>query len=434
MDKPVLLLVEDRPNLLRLLASVLGQVARVVPAGGVREALNVIEREHVAAVLCDMRMPDGDGLDVLRALKGKWPSAPFILMTAYATVDTAVQAMREGAYDHVTKPFDPDAVLALVERALASAVLAGHGAPDHPGLGILLGRSVKAQELAASIKRVTATDAPALFVGEEGCGKRTAARAVHDTSGRSRPFKEVSCALASGSDVTTLLGTSREGLAEDGVVLLRDVEQLAPQLQEDVASVLRSLTRGASPRVLASSCSTPAVLAEGLVPELWFELNVCVVEVPTLRDRHEDVPLLATHFLRERSGDGAPERTFAPDAIEILERYLWPGNVRELRSVVHRAALTSPERIIRVASLPPEITAGHPHAPVPADEVLAQLSLKEAIELSRGETNRRYLEVVLRKFNGDVIAAADFADVERESFYRLLRRYGIAARAFRRPE
>ena len=179
-ERPVVLVVDDKPNMVSLLAKVLEPVSRVVTAGTVREALVKIDEARVATVLCDLRMPDGDGLDVLRALRAKGSRAPFILMTAYATVGTAVQAMREGAYDYITKPFDTDVVRSLVERALATSAVLSAGpeadadasAPER--LGALLGRSASMKGVFRLIERIARTNATVLLLGETGTGKELA--------------------------------------------------------------------------------------------------------------------------------------------------------------------------------------------------------------------------------------------------------------------
>ena len=167
--------------------------------------------------------------------------------------------------------------------------------------------------------------------------------------------------------------------------------------------------------------------------DLWFRLNVCVIELPPLRDRAEDIPLLARRFLAERAPQARSTVTrFSPAAMSALQAYRWPGNVRELKSAVERAVIIETTSEIRLESLPPELLGVSPLRLSSASDVdLAQLTYRKAVDASREETNRRYLEAVLRRFRGDVAAAATHAGVERESFYRLLRRCGLSAEEFR---
>jgi two-component system response regulator HydG len=167
--------------------------------------------------------------------------------------------------------------------------------------------------------------------------------------------------------------------------------------------------------------------------DLWFRLNVCVLELPPLRERTEDIPLLAQRFLAERAPQARSSATkISQEAMAALQTYRWPGNVRELRSAIERAAIVEPTSEIRLESLPDEIRGASPLRLTSASDVdLADLTYREAVDASREETNRRYLEAVLRRFQGDVAAAAAHAGVERESFYRLLRRCGLSAEEFR---
>jgi two-component system response regulator HydG len=167
--------------------------------------------------------------------------------------------------------------------------------------------------------------------------------------------------------------------------------------------------------------------------DLWFRLNVCVIELPPLRDRPEDIPLLAQRFLAERAPQmRSSAARFAPETMAAMQTYRWPGNVRELRSAVERAAIVEDTAEIRVSALPPEVRSATPLRMTSTSNVdLAELSYREAVDASREETNRRYLEAVLRRFRGDVTDAAKHAGIERESFYRLLRRCGLSADGFR---
>jgi two-component system, NtrC family, response regulator HydG len=458
--KPTILVVDDKPNMLSLLSKVLGKSARVGTARGVRSALQFLEREGAAVVLCDLRMPDGDGLEVLRAVRMRWPSTSFILMTAYATIPTAVQAIREGAYDYVTKPFEPADIRAVVDRALAQAlVLGATGNTVGEGLGPMLGKSAGMKAVFGLIERVAATDATVVVVGESGTGKELAARAIHERSSRSSGrMLSVNCSAIQRSLIESeLFGhargaftgapTDRAGLfeeAEGGTLLIDEVAELRPTVQAKLARVLeeKAVRRIGEAketridvRVIASTRRDLRKLVKSgsFREDLWFRLHVCVLELPPLRDRAGDIPLLAQRFLAERAPQARSQATrFAPEAMAALEAYTWPGNVRELRSAVERAAIVEDGRAISLESLPPEIRGMRPLKLTSASDVdLATLSYREAVDASREETNRRYLDAVMRRFRGDVVAAAEHAGVERESFYRLLRRCGLSADDFR---
>lgn len=459
--KPTVLVVDDKANMLALLSKVLGKSARVLTARGVRTALQVLESEPVTVVLCDLRMNDGDGLEVLRAVRSRWPGVPFILMTAYATVPTAVQAMREGAYDYVTKPFDPDELRNLVFRAVAQAVvLEGTPQPlEATGFGAMVGRSPAMQTVYQMIDRVAPTDATVLILGETGTGKELVARAVHERSSRSssRPIAVNCAAIPRSLMESELFGhargaftgatADRAGLFEDAngsTLFLDEIGELRPTVQATLTRMLeeRAVRRIGETRerkidvrvIAATHRDLRGMIKAGAFREdLWFRLNVCVIELPPLRDRAEDIPVLAQRFLAERAPHGRVAATrFSHGAMSALQAYRWPGNVRELKSAVERAAILETSSEIQIESLPPEVQSVSPLRLTSASDVdLAQLSYREAVDASREETNRRYLEAVMRRFRGDVSRAATHAGVERESFYRLLRRCGISADDFR---
>lgn len=463
--KPTVLVVDDKTNMLSLLSKVLGKSARVITARGVRTALQLLEKGDVTAVLCDLRMNDGDGLEVLRAVRARWPGIPFILMTAYASVPTAVQAMREGAYDYITKPFDPDELRAIVERALAQAAVLGPPGEDAAdGFGPIIGRATAMRAVYHMIERVAPTDATTLILGETGTGKELVARAIHERSSRSgsRPIA-VNCAAIPRSLIESeLFGhtrgsftgatTDRPGLFEEAsgsTLFLDEIGELRPTVQAKLTRVLeeRAVRRIGDSRerkidvrlIAATHRDLRAMVKSGAFREdLWFRLNVCVIELPPLRDRKDDIPSLAHRFLAERAPQARSRATrFSQDAMNALHAYGWPGNVRELKSAVERAAIVEDSGEIRLESLPDEVRQVRPLRLSSASDVdLAGLSYREAVEASREETNRRYLEAVLRRFRGDVTAAAQHAGVERESFYRLLRRCGLTADEFReeRPD
>jgi two-component system, NtrC family, response regulator HydG len=459
--KPTILVVDDKPNMTAMLSKVLGKLARVVTARGVRSALEALEREPIAVVLCDLRMSDGDGLEVLRAVRARWVGVPFILMTAYASVPTAVQAMREGAYDYVTKPFETEALKALVERALAqAAVLHGtHEPRDVDGFGAMIGRSPAMRRIYQLIDRVAPTDATILLLGETGTGKELVARAIHERSSRAPSrLVAINCAAIPRSLIESeLFGhargsftgatSDRAGLFEEAhgsTLFLDEIGELRPTIQAKLTRVLeeRCVRRIGEPRerkvnvrvIAATHRDIRGMVKAGSFREdLWFRLNVCVLELPPLRERPEDIPMLAQRFLAERAPvAGAGVTRFSQGALDALYAYRWPGNVRELRSAVERAAIIETTREITPESLPPEIQeARSPGAASRADTELARLTYREAVDASRAEASRRYLEAVLRMFFGDVTAAAEHAGIERESFYRLLRRAGLSAEEFR---
>lgn len=456
---PKVLVVDDKPNMVGLLSKVLAPIAQITTAGTVQQALQALGSDAIAAVVCDLRLPDGDGLEVLRACQGRPHRPPFILVTAYASVETAVQAMREGALDYVTKPFDPDEVAALVERALSRSLRHGQPAATvRDGLGPMLGRAARMQEVFRLIERVAPTDTSVLILGETGTGKELAARAIHELSERAqRPLCAINCAAIPRSLLESELfghvkgaftgaAGDRMGLFEaagGGTVFLDEIGEMRPSMQAKLTRVLeaRAVRRLGDARerpvnfrlIAATHRNLRAMVKEGTFREdLWFRLNVCTLELPALRDRPDDIPLLAEHFLRER-GPGVKARAqgFSDEAMQRLLEYAWPGNVRELRSVVERAALVEESSQIGLTSLPSELREVGPVRPLLSDAQIERLSLREALARSRDEVSRRYVALVTQRHGGDVSKAAEQAGIKRSSFYRLLRRYGLVAGDFR---
>ncbi|MBX3270581.1 MAG: sigma-54-dependent Fis family transcriptional regulator [Sandaracinaceae bacterium] len=455
--KPTVLVVDDRPNMRRLLAKVLGAEANVLSAGGGREALEVLAREPVDVVLSDLRMPDLDGVAVLREGKKLRPRAEFVLMTAYASVDSAVEAMRLGAYDYLTKPFEPSEVRAIVARALARAGVqrveeAEDGVEVLPGL---VARSVVMRELAELVRRVAASAATALLLGETGTGKERVARAVHQLSPRAGGrFVAVNCAAIPAELLESeLFGyrrgafsgavTDRAGLFEEaagGTLFLDEIGDMRLSLQAKLTRALEEKAirrvgeaeeRRVDVRVVAATHRDLARMAAtgAFREDLWYRLNVAAIAIPPLRERGEDVALLARHFLATFAAQGGEARELSDGALDALRAYAWPGNVRQLRAAIERAAIVARGPRVELGDLPPEI-AGHAGAADP-DEDLAHLDWASAQEAAKQRFARRYLRALLRAHDGRVADAASAAGVERESFYRLLRKHGVSADDYR---
>ncbi|MEZ4459154.1 MAG: sigma-54 dependent transcriptional regulator [bacterium] len=453
---PVVLVVDDKPNMVRLMSKVLKRDARVLTADGGAEALRVLATEHVDLVLCDLKMPDMDGLDVLKASKRLRRAAEFILMTAYASVGTAVEALKLGAYDYITKPFEPDEVRDLVLSALSKARVAHiDDSPFPEVLPGLIAKSRVMQDLGELVKKLAASQATTLVLGETGVGKERVARAIHALSDRaSQRFVAVNCAAIPADLLESeLFGhtkgsftgatSDRKGLFEDangGTLFLDEVGDMRPSLQAKLTRVLEeravrrvgeSVERPVDVRLVgATHRDLPAMVKAGTFREdLMYRLNVAQVVVPPLRERDEDIPLLAKFFLAQHSERGRIKATgFSADAEALLAGFDWPGNVRQLRSAVERASAVATGDLVQIEDLPPELSRSG------ASGALSTLTWSEALERGRLQVGRQYLEDVLRRYQGNVQDAAEQAGVERESFYRLLRKHGVDAAAFRVDE
>lgn len=461
-ERPGVLVVDDKRNMLSLMSKVLGDGVRVLTAESGEEAVRLLEREAVQVVLCDLKMEGLGGLDVLVACKRLRPQPEFILMTAYATVGTAVEALRLGAYDYLTKPFDPQDARAIVMRALGRAGPAlGDGAHSSEVLPGMLARSRVMHELGDLVRQVANSAATTLILGETGTGKERVARAVHELGPRaSQRFIAVNCAAIPAELLESELfgytrgaftGAARDraGLFEEssgGSIFLDEIGDMRPSLQAKLTRVLEERTvrrigdsheRAVDMRIVAATHRDleSMVHNEAFREDLWYRLNVAVIRLPPLRARRDDIELLAVGFLRELAASLPGRRVlgFSPTALSAMEAYDWPGNVRQLRAAVERACVVSHDERIQVGDLPPEVR-GEARAQGTTSKgagALGTLPWGEAMERGRRDLGRAYLQEVLERHDGNVAAAAEHAGVERESFYRLLRRYEVEPGRFR---
>jgi two-component system response regulator HydG len=453
------LVVDDHSNMLRLMTKVLGEDAHVITARGGREAIDLLSRERVSVVLADLSMPEVDGLEVFRACKRLQPAAELVLMTAYASVPSAVEALRLGAFEYLTKPFEPELARAAVLRALgrAPAVAGRAGGELLPGM---LGISAKMQELASAVRKFAPSQATTLLVGETGTGKERIARAMHLLSPRAEQrFVPINCAALSAEAFEgELFGIARgpvSGVARDrtglfeeanaGTLFLDEISETPLAMQAKLARTLEERTtrrlgdqkeRAVDVRIIAATHRNlqDMVAAGSFREDLWYQLNVATIRVPPLRERPEDIESLAVRFLQDCTvaDDGASGNPgFTSLAMDALVAYKWPGNVRELRGAIERASLLAGGERVDIGHLPAQLTAP---PPMGAGVDLAALPWTQALQEARASAARYYLEEVLRRHGNNVAEAAAHAGVERESFYRLLRRFGAKGHERRASE
>ena len=369
--RPKVLVVEDDPEMLALLRQHLaGEGYLVVTTNQGAEALHRLRTESFDVILTDLKMPGVDGMEILRAARGAQGDARVILITAFGSIETAIQAIREGAYDYVTKPFRLDEISLLVRKALEDRYLREENrrlreaVADRYRLHNLFGASPAMQAVFALIRQAAPGDASVLITGESGTGKELVARALHYDSPRAeRPFVPVNCAaVPAGLLESELFGhvkgaftgavAARRGLireAEGGTLFLDEIGDMAPELQAKLLRVIedRSVRPVGSDEAVAVDLRLIAAtnkdlvvrIQEGLFREdLYYRLAVIPIQLPPLRERREDIPLLAEHFLRRAiAASGKPIHGFTPEAMSALLRHPWPGNVRELENVVARA-------------------------------------------------------------------------------------------------
>ncbi len=386
MEPLRILIVDDESAQRELIGGFLRkQGHEILTAGSGAEALARLREARLDLVLSDFKMPGMSGLDLLRGVKAVNPEIPFILVTAYGTVETAVQAMKEGAADYLTKPLDLDELLLRIGRVseqvrLQTAVrdLQAHLVERHRLEGIV-GESGRMQEVLALVKRVAPSDATVLIRGESGTGKELIARAIHFNSSRSAgPLVTLNCAALPeqlleselfGHERGAFTGAvaQRKGrfeLADGGSIFLDEIGDLSPSLQVKLLRVLQerqferlggSRTLTANVRILAATHrDLEQAMGDGTFREdLYYRLNVVTIQIPPLRERREDIPPLLDHFLRKFAGKSRREVSgLTAAARDALLRYDYPGNVRELENLVERAVLLCRGRVIDLEDLP----------------------------------------------------------------------------------
>ena len=447
------LIVDDERGIREgLTAAVTSLGYRPLPACGLAEARRLIAAEPIDAILLDIRLRDGDGLDLLRELRGgEHRDIPVVVATAYGDSDRTIEAMRDGAFDYVTKPFDLPLLLATVERALRQRTLQRALPPRAPlprpptvGGG-LIGTSAAMLAIWKQIGRAAASDAPVLITGETGTGKELVARAIHEYSPLSKePFVAVNLAALPASLIESeLFGhergaftgatTRRAGrfeLAQGGTLFLDEIGDLDPLLQTKLLRVLQDgrfeRVGGSEPilcraRILTATNKPvrPGLAGATLREDLYYRLAVFEIEVPPLRARRSDIPLLVAHAL-----DGSPARAVSEDAMSHLQGYEWPGNVRELLHVLRRAAAMCGGEIIDTPDLPHMVRA-QPRGREPDGLPLERLSLKEAV----AALERRMIADALERAGGNRSEAARQLGIARAQLYLKMEEYGIGGRA-----
>jgi DNA-binding NtrC family response regulator len=458
--RPRVLVADDKENILGLLKDILGDRFDVTTAQDGSRALALALNGDFDVVVSDIRMPGLDGLALLHELKRAHPNVEVVLMTAYGSVEKAVEAMRAGAYDYLSKPFEPDDAALTVGRAAERKRLRDEARSLRAALEAgqrfnqLIGKSPSMQQVFELLGRAAATEATVLITGESGTGKELAARAVHSGSARkASSFLAINCsAIPEPLMESELLGhsgdtlgqtTERPGLFETGqggTVFLDEIGELGAGLQATLGRILqdRSIRRVGSTaeravdvRVIAATKVDlkAAVTAGRFRDDLYYRLNVIRVHLPPLRERRDDIPLLAAHFL-ELHGRKYPTQVegFTVEALGALIHYDWPGNVRELENAVERALAVVDAARIPIEALPEEVLGTQLRSP---SSRLGLLSYRDAVELARDRASREYLIALMRECGGSVTQAAERAGMERESLHRLLRRYGFRSNEFK---
>ena len=448
------LIVDDEPRILLLLQSLLKSKGfEIVTAGDGPAALAAVDRDGVDIVITDLRMTPMDGMQLFAELKKAHPHLPVILLTAYASVETAIEAMKEGVFDYLTKPFKVDDILACLKRAeekvkkhesLATSMNAD--APLRYRFENLIGSSPMMTQVCDMIQKVAPTAATVLINGESGTGKEVIAKTIHRNSPRaSKPWVAVNCAaLPENLLESEMFGhmkgaftgayADKQGLfevANGGTLFLDEISSMPLLLQGKLLRVLqeREIRRVGGTkdipvdvRVIAASNANleQAVVKGQFRSDLYYRFAVITIDIPPLRERKEDVLPLVKHFIRLETPQGVPTPGVSPEAAQVLMGYSWPGNVRELENAVKHALTFLTEGDVTPDLLPPKIVqhATAPTAPLASakDDISGDSSLKSFLK----QKEKEYIEHILVASGGDKTKAADTLKVNLSTLYRKL--------------
>ena len=448
-------------NACREIARNLGHQTHV--ADSVPAARTVLKGESIDVLLLDMKLPGGGGLALLEEVKSLYPDTVVVVMTAFATVNSAVEAMRIGASDYLTKPFAMDELTAMLERAVERRNFDGEARRlrgrlrTEQGFGTLVGRSPEMDRLYRILSKVAFASHPVLILGESGTGKEMVARAIHSNGpNAASPFIPVDCgSLMPAMVESELFGylkgafpgalKAKTGLlaaAGGGTIFLDEISELPLDLQ---AKLLRALQQkairplGASDkpedqvpinvRILAATNRDLAQMVERgqFRKDLYFRLNVVTLRVPPLRERKQDVPLLAAHFIERMSRESGSSYTLSDDALRTMVDYDWPGNVRELENAIERAFTFSSGPMLHMGDLPTQLQDFKMHQRATQEEQ----AIQQAAETPEGvrtiaELEKEAIFQAITYLKGDKLRAAKLLGIGKTTLYRKLKEYGIA--------
>jgi len=443
------LIIDDDPGVREALRMTLksAKIDSVAAEDG-ESGLAAIEGQGgIGVVFLDIKMPGRDGMEILGEIRAARPDLPVIMISGHGTIETAVGATKQGAYDFLEKPLDRDRVLLLARNALEQVRLARENVQlRERGATRILGESAAIEELLAAIDRVAATHARVLVTGENGTGKELVARRLHDLSPRADgPFVDVNCAAIPKELLESELFGHEKGsftgahaqkkgkfeLADGGTLFLDEVGDMDLAAQAKVLRVIEQnrveRVGGSKPiavdvRVVAATNKNlpEEVKEQSFREDLYYRLNVVELRCPPLRERREDIPLLAAAFLAEAvKRNGTPPRTLAQNALDALTREDWPGNVRQLRNVVEHLAILAPKETITAADV--SLAAGPSTVAPEADPYRAASSFEEFKETAE----REFLLRRLRENGWNVKRTAELLGMQRSNLYKKIEKYGL---------
>jgi DNA-binding NtrC family response regulator len=450
MPKGRILVVDDEESMGKFMQIMLQKEGyEVTPALSGSEALKIIKQKEYDLVIADLMMPEMNGLKLLSEVKQHDSRIDFIVMTAFASVDTAIEAMKKGALDYVTKPFKVDEIKLAVSRSFERQKLQAENAElkrrikQEFSLDAFVGNSLEIVKIKQMVEKIAQTESTVLLLGESGTGKELIARAIHSCSPRAdRPFVSINCAAlpetlleselfghAKGSFTGAI--KDKEGLfkvADGGTFFLDEIGETSPAIQVKLLRVLeqKEVTPVGETKPIPVDVRLVAatnqdleqkVKANQFRPDLFYRLNVLPVCIPPLRQRKEDVPLLCAHFIRENCRKiNVKEKTLTPEVLQLLVNYAWPGNVRELENTLERAIILSPNSKISPPDLPVQIREGKTQT-----FVQEQVPTHPTLE----ELEKAYIFWVLSQNEWNKSKVAQILGIDTSTLYRKIEKYGL---------
>jgi DNA-binding NtrC family response regulator len=461
--KSTILIVDDEPDMLQLLKRSLEPELNcaVATASSGEDGLQQLGRTAFDLVLADIKMPGMNGIELLQLIKHDYPRQTVVMMTAFGQIEMAVESMRNGAYDFITKPFEHDALVLRLEKALERSRLIHENRKlqnrcQEPYIfEKMVGNSAVMQRVFETIQMVAKTDHTVLITGESGTGKDLTARAIHQLSHRSSgPFVAVNCPTVPENILESELFGYKKGAfthatqnkiglfqeAHNGTIFLDEIGDISPAIQTKLLRVLQEKeikplgdTRSiqVNVRIIASTNQDlkEKIKAHEFREDVFYRLNVLPIHMPALRDKSEDIPLLANHLLEKHAKElNRPGKRISSELMEIFRKRQWEGNIREMENIIIQGILFSSDEMIRPADVGIRTT---PKTTGLWDEALHGLLYKSAKEKTLQHFNLAYIGHLLTISNGNVTQAAHAAGLERQALQQIMRRYGIDAEKYR---
>jgi two-component system response regulator PilR (NtrC family) len=453
-----LLIVDDEASLRDFLTIVFEEDGgRVETAASLAEAHAVLQKHEPDLVLCDLMLPDGSGLDLLRDIKVQNPSIPVIMITAHTSTKSAVEALKAGAHDYIAKPFDVDELRIIVRKAVERKELEDENIHLRTALeerhtfANIIGKSAKMQEIFGIVQRIARTTSTVLISGESGTGKELIARAIHYNSGRRGKFVGINCGAMPetlleselfGHERGAFTGAIREkrGLfheADRGTIFLDEIGETTPSVQIKLLRVLQdrvvrrvgsNVETQVDVRVIAASNRDlgESTRTGNFREDLFYRINVIPIALPPLRQRREDIPLLVDHFITKFSNQlGVPQKRISADAMRLIEKYHWPGNVRELENVIERMIALEPQDVLTTKSLPEHVLLGGAIPDITTFDLPPEgISLQDHLE----SIGKIFMLKALERSGGVQTQAAELLRMSFRSFRYYAKKYDLIPR------